>query len=216
MSSDGGSLAGEPTTAPGEEERHIGIVTRAVSWVLDAALINLVAIMVGLGTALVLSIFPLGKNLKTPLEAIAGTAYVAWIALYFVVFWSMTGQTPGARIMQIRLVRGANRGRVKPARAVVRWIGMNLAMIPLFAGYIPILFRRRGFPDWLAKTLVLDAPQLSLAEMRRASLRAAHESARQTVAAVPQAPANGPSATPAADAASSPPEAVESAERDPQ
>jgi uncharacterized RDD family membrane protein YckC len=215
MSSDGGPLADEPTTAPGEQERHIGIVTRAVSWVLDAVLINLVSIMVGLGTALVLSIFPLGKDLKTPLEAVAGAAYVTWTALYFVVFWSMTGQTPGARVMQIRLVRGANRGRVKPVRAVVRWVGMNLAMIPLFAGYIPILFRRRGFPDWLAKTLVLDAPQLSLAEVRRASLRAAHESARPGAAAATQAPANGASA-PAVDAGGTPPGALESAERDPQ
>jgi hypothetical protein len=214
MSSDGGSLPSEPTTASGAEDRNVGIVTRAVSWVLDAVLINLVSIMVGLGTALVLSIFPLGKDLKTPLEAIAGAAYVAWIALYFVVFWSMTGQTPGARVMQIRLVRGANRGRVKPARAVVRWVGMNLAMIPLFAGYVPILFRRRPFPDWLAKTLVLDAPQLSLAEARLASLRAAHESARPGAAAATPAPANGPSAL-AVDADSTPPGALEAAEREP-
>ncbi|MGZ6640031.1 MAG: hypothetical protein ACXVII_45415 [Solirubrobacteraceae bacterium] len=55
----------------------------------------------------------------------------------------------------------ATQQRVKPARALMRWVGMNLAMVPLFAGYVPILFRRRGFPDWLAKTLVLGAPQLS-------------------------------------------------------
>jgi len=41
-------------------------------------------------------------------------------------------------------------------------------MLPLFAGYAPILFRRRGFPDWLAHTLVLEAQQESLAEARMA------------------------------------------------
>jgi hypothetical protein len=50
---------------------------------------------------------------------------------------------------------------------------MELAIIPLCAGYIPILFRRRGFPDWLAHTLVLDTPQLSIAGARQAALRAA-------------------------------------------
>lgn len=157
-----------------EEDQFIGVVTRAVSWILDAVVINVVAIITGLGVALILSIFPLATNVQPVLEAVAGAAYVIWAALYFVAFWSITGQTPGARVMQIRLLT-AGRGRVKPARAMVRWVGMNLAMIPLFAGYIPLLFRRRGFPDWLARTVVVEAPQLSLAEARRASLRAARD-----------------------------------------
>ncbi len=172
--------------APAEDARLVGIATRAVSWVLDAVIINVAAIMTGVGTALVLSIFPLSKSVEPAFQAIAGCVYVIWIALYFVGFWSLTGQTPGARIMQIRLVT-ASRQRVHPARALVRWVGMNLAMLPLFAGYLPILFGRRGFPDWLAHTLVLDAPQMSWAESRRTSLRAANgRSQRRPVATLPQ------------------------------
>jgi uncharacterized RDD family membrane protein YckC len=151
--------------------RFIGVATRTVSWLLDAVLINLAAVMVGLGTALVLSLSPVAKSAQPLLQAIAGAAYVIWCAVYFVAFWSTTGQTPGARVMQIRLVTAAGE-RLKPARALVRWVGMNLAMVPLFAGYIPILYRRRGFPDWLAKTLVLDTPQDSFVEVRRAAIRA--------------------------------------------
>jgi uncharacterized RDD family membrane protein YckC len=158
-------------TASDAEPPFVGVVTRAVAWIVDALLINLAAILAGLGTALVLSIFPLGKSAEPVFQAIAGTAYVVWIAVYFVGFWSITGQTPGARVMQIRLLTAA-RQRVKPGRALVRWVGMNLAMLPLFAGYVPILFGRRGFPDWLAHTIVVDAPQMSLAEERRASLEA--------------------------------------------
>jgi uncharacterized RDD family membrane protein YckC len=102
-----------------------------------------------------------------------------------VAFWSITGQTPGARIMQIKLV-SANRGRVKPVRALVRGIGMNLAMLPLFAGFLPILFRRRGFPDWLAHTLVLEAPQISLADRRRAAKQAVRDCARVAPAVSPE------------------------------
>lgn len=169
----------------------VGAVTRGVSWVIDAVIINLAAIMAGLGTALVLSIFPLGKGAQPTFEAIAGATYVIWTAAYFVGFWSITGQTVGARIMQIRVVTPTGR-RVRPVRALVRWVGMNLAMLPLFAGYIPLLFRRRGFPDWLAHTLVVAAPQASFAEAKRAALRSAREgSARRPPAVLPE-PAPSP------------------------
>ena len=176
--------------APAEDLRVVGVVTRAVSWLVDWGMINLGAILVGVGAALVLAIFPLAKDLKPAFEAIAGAAYLLWAAAYFVVLWSMTGQTLGARFMQIRLVT-ANRGRVRPARALVRWVGMNLAILTFCAGYIPLLFGRRPLPDWLAKTLVLRAPQLSLAESRRASLRAAR--ARPSLPPARPAPESGPS-----------------------
>ncbi len=185
MSSGAGSLESGSTvqTVPGEDARFVGIVTRAFSWVLDAVAINVVAIATGLGAELVLSIFPISRNLASVLKPIAGVAYLVWAGLYFVVFWSWTGQTLGARTMQIRLV-SANGGRVKPARAVVRWVGMNLAMLPLFAGFAPILFERRGFPDWLARTEVINAPQLSMAQAGRATLRTAREDQRRSPPAI--------------------------------
>ena len=161
-------------TGPQDTRRFVGVVTRSVSWVLDALVINLVAIITGLGAQLILSIFPVSGRAVDILKAVAGAAYVVWCAAYFVLFWYWTGQTLGARLMQIRLVP-AKGTRVKPVRALVRWVGMNLAMLPLFAGYIPLLFGRRGFPDWLARTEVVEAPQLSLAEKGRAALRKAHE-----------------------------------------
>jgi len=180
MSSVTTSVDSEPTAETGTDEdaSTVGVVTRAVSWLLDWAVINLVAIITGLGVALLLSIFPLAKNLQTPFEAIAGGVYIVWCAAYFVAFWSLTGQTLGARTMQIRLVT-AKRERVRPARAVVRWVAMNLSMLFFCAGYVPIVFGRRGFPDWLAKTLVLDTPQISFMEARMASHRAERDGARK-------------------------------------
>ncbi len=175
---DTGTIEAPGVEAP-DERRYIGLVTRAVSWILDAVVLNLVAVMAALGVALVLSIFPLSAQLKPVLEAVAGVSYILWAGAYFIAFWSITGQTPGARIMQIRVVTHQG-GRLKPRRALLRWIAMNLAMVPLFAGYYPILFRRRGFPDWIARTLVIDAPQESLAETRREQLRAARAGAGGT------------------------------------
>ena len=165
-------------TVPPDDAGFVGAVTRAVSWVLDAVAINVVAIITGLGAQLILSIFPVSPKFAAVLKPIAGTVYIVWCGVYFVLFWSWTGQTLGARTMQIRLVT-ANGGKVKPARAVVRWVGMNLAMLPLFAGYAPILFGRRGFPDWIARTVVVNATQLSLARTRRATLGTAREDKRR-------------------------------------
>jgi uncharacterized RDD family membrane protein YckC len=63
--------------------------------------------------------------------------------------------------------------RLKPRRAFVRCVGLVLAALPLFAGYLMILFnsRRRGLQDYLARTVVIEAPQLSAAQVLRAKRR---------------------------------------------
>jgi hypothetical protein len=44
----------------------------------------------------------------------------------------------------------------------VRFAGLLLAIVPLFAGFLPVLFdeRRRGLPDYLAGTVVHDVDRL--------------------------------------------------------
>jgi hypothetical protein len=61
---------------------------------------------------------------------------------------------------------------------LVRWVGMNVALIPLPWGFVPIPFERLGFPDWLAHTRVIEASQLSIAEARRQRLRQARDGSR--------------------------------------
>ncbi|MBV8947597.1 MAG: RDD family protein [Solirubrobacterales bacterium] len=150
--------------------RYVGLATRAISFAIDAAIIDLVAIVVGIGASLILSLLYLPGDIKTVLAVIGGVALIAWCVGYFVVFWSTTGQTPGARVMEIRVVTDDGT-RLKPSRALVRCVGVLLAALPLFAGFIRILFdaRRRGFQDRLAGTLVIEAPQTSYIAARRAT-----------------------------------------------
>jgi uncharacterized RDD family membrane protein YckC len=157
-----------------DETRYIGLVTRTVALTVDAALITLIALIVELGVALIVSVFHLPKDVKHVLVAIGAAAYVLWTIGYFVTFWSTTGETPGDRVMRIRVV-AADGGRVKPRWALVRLAGAVLSAIPLFAGYLLILFdrRRRGLLDILARTVVVESPNLSVAAKRRALLRAA-------------------------------------------
>lgn len=136
---------------------YVGLVTRALAFALDAALVNLVAILTGAVVSLFLSIVSVPHEVRTVAIAIGGAAYVLWAIGYFVVFWSTTGQTPGNRALRIR-VRASSDGPLPPRRALVRFAGLTLAAIPLFAGFLPILLdsRRRGLHDMLARTVVVE------------------------------------------------------------
>jgi uncharacterized RDD family membrane protein YckC len=138
--------------------RYAGIVTRAAAFVIDAALVNLIALVIAGSMALALSIFGSSlDDLPSALKIVFGVGgWVALNLLYFVGAWTLTGQTAGMRLMSIRVQRGDGR-RLSVWRAAVRLVGIVLAAIPLFAGYLMILFndRRRGFQDWLAGSVVV-------------------------------------------------------------
>lgn len=134
-----------------------GLVTRAIAFAVDAAVINLIAIAVGAVMALAVSVLSVPDWLEPVLLAVGGAAYLVWTIVYFATFWSTTGQTPGDRLMQIRVCRADDGEPLSAARSVFRLACLTLAAIPLFAGFLPILFdkRRRGLHDMLAGTVVV-------------------------------------------------------------
>jgi uncharacterized RDD family membrane protein YckC len=138
--------------------QYVGLTTRALAFGLDAAAVNLVAIVIAAIAALTFSVLNLPDELETVAIALGGALYVVWAVAYFVTFWSTTGQTPGDRLLRIR-VRPLSGERLKPRRALLRFAGLTLAALPLFAGFLMILVddRRRGLHDLLARTVVVDA-----------------------------------------------------------
>jgi uncharacterized RDD family membrane protein YckC len=136
---------------------YIGLATRGIAFTVDAAVINLVAVVVAAAVALVVSVLGIPKELDQWLLAAAGAAYVCWSALYFLTFWSTTGQTPGNRLMRIRVCNADSGEVLRPRRSLVRLVGLVLAAIPLFAGFATALFddRRQGAHDMLAGTVVV-------------------------------------------------------------
>jgi len=172
-----------PDADTGEtERRYTGIVARTLAFTLDAGLIIIPAFIVEIGGSLIVTVAHLPSSWKSAMVAVGAVAFALWAIAYFVVFWSTTGQTPGARIMEFRVVP-TDGDKLKPWRAVVRAVGLVLAAIPLFAGYLPVAFgrKRRGLQDYLARTSVIDAPQLSVAEARLVAANAAQAKARLVV-----------------------------------
>jgi uncharacterized RDD family membrane protein YckC len=149
-----------------KSDDYAGFVTRAIAFAIDVALIDLAAAFVAVVVGLGISALDVPQAVKTITIALGGVAYIAWFVGYFATFWSTTGQSPGARVMGVRVVCARSGEAVSLRAAIVRLGGMLLAAIPLFAGFLLILVddRRRGLQDRLARTVVRyasDAPRLS-------------------------------------------------------
>jgi uncharacterized RDD family membrane protein YckC len=134
---------------------YAGLVTRAVALGIDALVVNGIAVITGALINLIASFFG-SNNTLSPLEAVlGGAAWLVWGALYYTVFWSLTGQTPGDRLMGIRVYSAAS-DRIRIRQAFIRYWAMLLAFLPLGAGFLPVLYdeQRRGLHDRIAKTVV--------------------------------------------------------------
>jgi uncharacterized RDD family membrane protein YckC len=144
---------------PATELRYQGLVTRAIAFAIDAAIVDLVAIVVAGAVALALSVLSLPDSLDPVFIAAGSVLFLAWSVGYFVTFWSTTGQTPGSRLMRIMVCSADDDSILRPRRAAFRFACLVLAAIPLLAGFVPILFdeRRRGLHDMLAGTVVVEA-----------------------------------------------------------
>ncbi len=64
---------------------------------------------------------------------------LVWAFSYFAFFWSTTGQTPGDRLLGIRVIDQRSLAPLKPRRAMARVFYLVLAAIPFCLGFLWIL-----------------------------------------------------------------------------
>ena len=162
-------VAGGVRHAAAEADRHLflgsreattgvfgGVSTRGLALLVDAFVVVAISLVVGAAAGLVGSL--VGGIRPHWLAGVLLGGAGAIVALgYFTLFWSTAGQTPGMRLMHVRVLTGRPDHHLNLARAFVRTIGLALAIIPCFAGFLPALFdsRRRALPDYLAGTVVV-------------------------------------------------------------
>jgi uncharacterized RDD family membrane protein YckC len=166
---------------PGDEAEtnQVGLVTRAVAGAIDLALISLA---LSIASGLIASIVPAAsggsEGLSTLGLLIIGVVEFLIGGALFVAFWSLVGQTPGMRLLSIRLDVAGSR-EVGLRRAVRRLVGVWLSLLPLGLGFLAILLspERRGWHDRIAGTMVvydeqdLTAPWSELTHARRPASR---------------------------------------------
>jgi uncharacterized RDD family membrane protein YckC len=131
-----------------------GIVSRSAAFVVDLVLAQFV-FLVGAGVAALVGSL-IGDFASTwGWRGAAAGGWLVTLGLYFVFFWSLAGQTPGMRLVGLRVVHAGQPPGI--ARSAVRYVALLAATFPLFLGLVPILFdrRRRGLQDFAAGTTVL-------------------------------------------------------------
>lgn len=160
--------------------QYAGFVSRAVGFVLDLLIVIAIIAVVNFAITLPLDYF-LGFNpntcaLQVPasLGALFNNRELLCLALiltqtvlslltgpaYFILFWSMGGQTIGQYVAGVRVVRLDGR-RMNFKFSLVRYLGYFVSFFALGIGYFWVLWddRRQAWQDKLAKTVVVYAWQ---------------------------------------------------------
>jgi uncharacterized RDD family membrane protein YckC len=143
-------LARRPS-APG----FSGLTMRGIAFFVDVAIVELVV----LGGAALLAFVAAAVGGLRPAWLVAVLAAVgATVVLggYMAGFWWIAGQTPGMRLMGLRVVDVGGRSPGL-GRSLLRVVALGVAIVPFFAGLLPVLFdrRRRGLQDYVARTTVV-------------------------------------------------------------
>jgi len=154
------------------EGQYAGFLSRAVGLILDYAIVSAVVALTGLLTMLLFRSFNVDLNTCSggtaftsisDLACSAGRGFLVLLTLvfgplYYLVFWMLTGQTIGQRVMGLRVVR-LNGRRVGFWLSLVRWLGYQICILTLGIGFAWVLIdnRRMGWHDKLARTCVVYA-----------------------------------------------------------
>ena len=146
--------------APGVE--FAGYGARILAYIIDGVILGVVitALSLLLGAILV------GSTRDNEVGALGATAITIWVGVivitslvYFPYFWQRSGQTPGMKVLDIRVVRDRDGGPIGWGSAILRFIGytINSIVFGLPIGWLWILFdsRRRGWHDLIGGTVVV-------------------------------------------------------------
>ena len=147
--------------------RYAGLVSRGAARVLDMALL---AVLVGGAGWLAQQFLGVEAGRCAPADAwwqvrrhlcqflpyVIPLAAVWFPALYYVLFWTTVGQTPGMALLGLRLLR-SDGGKVGSVTALKRFLAVTLSMATLGLGFLMVLVteRRRTRHDLLAGTVVV-------------------------------------------------------------
>lgn len=77
-------------------------------------------------------------------------------AAYFIYFHGTTGQTPGKKLLGLKVVRTDGKPMTLGI-AFLRWVGYIISKLPFFLGFIWVAFdgRKQGWHDKIAGTYVI-------------------------------------------------------------
>ena len=136
-----------------DDADYVGFWARVLAALIDTLLLSLILV------PLLFALYGPNLFVDGP-HGLAGVLFNYVLpAAAFVAFWIARGATPGKMVIGARIVDATTGGPLKPAQAVLRYIGYYVSAIPLFLGllWVGIDKRKQGWHDKLAGTLVVRA-----------------------------------------------------------
>jgi uncharacterized RDD family membrane protein YckC len=127
----------------------MGFFPRLVAYIIDAIILGIVYWIINL-------IFSMPGD---PTIAMLGSLIAALVGLaYLIYFWTSTGQTPGKKVMGIKVV-ATDGSKLTTGKAILRIIGYAISGAIIFLGFIWILIDKdkQGWHDKIAGTYVVKA-----------------------------------------------------------
>lgn len=127
-----------------------GFFPRLVAYIIDAVILVVIYVVLGLVFGLVLGA-DTGSLLGSLVGAIVGIVYIVY-------FWTTTGQTPGKKMMGLKVVT-MDGGMLTTGGAITRLVGYAISSAVFELGFLWILFDKdkQGWHDKIAKTYVVKA-----------------------------------------------------------
>jgi uncharacterized RDD family membrane protein YckC len=128
-----------------------GFASRTVAFVVDLVLAEIPVLVAGAVIALVASFVGALKPAWL-VGTLASTGWLVFVTAYFVFFWT-SGQTPGMRLVRLRVSDGSGR----PPTVLRAFLRFAVLLVATVLSALPILFekRRRGLHDLVAGTTVV-------------------------------------------------------------
>ncbi len=153
----------------GYQGYYAGFASRLLAVIIDTIVLVLTYVGLTWFISVAVKLLPIGRIFGFSLSALLGqegsgqlvstetviAVFTLSTIVYYVFFWTITGQTLGMILMGLRVVTIEGR-RLTVWRAIIRFIGYILAALPFFLGFAWILVdnRRQGWHDKLAGTYV--------------------------------------------------------------
>jgi uncharacterized RDD family membrane protein YckC len=137
-----------------EPTDRAGLVTRGLALAVDVGILNAIFFAISALVAIVASAVLPGDSTGPALVFGLGVWLISG-SFYLFAFWAITGETPGMRVLGLRL-EAEGSSEIGARVALRRLVGSYLAAIPLGLGFLGIVTgeRRRGLNDRIAHTEV--------------------------------------------------------------
>jgi uncharacterized RDD family membrane protein YckC len=138
-----------------------GHPARLIAWILDGIILSILLTALYLAIGLVGGLVAAGSNELGVLILIIGWVAVAIVGLvWYPYWWSKTGQSPGKKIMHLKVVRAENGELLSLGGGFLRLIGYWVAAFVMYIGFLWILVdgKRQGWADKIAGTYVIEVP----------------------------------------------------------